>query len=282
MNSVKVSPVCINDQKPGLSGPVIWKKCSPLPIGPGLSSQKYIINGIYLIFFELLPKRQPVFTGNLKQAFDAQMRFFSMALLVVLEVISGCSGSGGGDTSRSRNSRGTSSQVTRGATDQLPANQGPKVAQIGDEEIDIPQDPQELASQVQQREAQYQAEQAELKRLNLVNEALCQKLSDVKSSCPGKKPITSDAWVEQLSCEGNYEKVQVNTKVEVSINSTSGGTFRVKINDTYESGLLSPGTTELKAGHRQDNTVNERRRGPVRPDFVRSPLLQVEIPEFLN
>lgn len=107
----------------------------------------------------------------------------------------------------------------------------------------------ELVEELLSREAQLNLEKDELAKLEAINVALCDKINKINTQCLPKKPITSNAKIRLISCEGDPVEDVSDSKIEVDIYVEGTGDFTLVFhgNSTiYESVLLKKGTQELK------------------------------------
>ena len=107
----------------------------------------------------------------------------------------------------------------------------------------------ELIEKLLNRESQLNLEKDELARLKSINEALCERINKINTECLPKKPITSNAKIRLVSCDGSPVEQVSNSKIEVDINLAGNGDFKLffhSANSVYESSLLGVGTQELK------------------------------------
>ena len=186
--------------------------------------------------------------------------------IIVVWLLLSCRGpvDGGG---RAADSAGRSSPAT--ITDGPDSGAGPEKVFVGSSEVEIPSDPTKLAAELEQRETQYLNEKKELATSLRVSQALCTRLSAIRRSCAGKKPITSGAWMHELDCHGRYARTRSKAKVEVAVTAPAGGSFWLRLNDTYESRLLSPGTSSLVF----DSLANDSSPVPLFEDIMKAELI---------
>lgn len=186
-----------------------------------------------------------------------QAKLITILYCLSLVAVTSCAGSGGGSQSRqvtSRNGAEDPDHDKKSAASAARSDAGATAQGAVDLNSEIPSDPQALMEQLRERESQYLAEKKELASLGRVNEALCQKLNEMKSSCLGRKAISQGAWTEELSCDGSYQKSRGESKISVSIKSPDVSTFRIRINDVYESDVLKAGVSDLLFSSLVDET----------------------------
>ncbi|NRA45317.1 MAG: hypothetical protein HRU09_10220 [Oligoflexales bacterium] len=114
----------------------------------------------------------------------------------------------------------------------------------------------DLHEKLLNREAQLNLEKDELAKLQVINEALCERINKINKECLPKKPITANSKIRLVSCDGNPVEEVSNSKIEVDIYLDGSGEFKLDFhsgNTIYQSSTLGPGTQELKFTNRADD-----------------------------
>ena len=116
----------------------------------------------------------------------------------------------------------------------------------------------DLVVELFNRTTELNLQKNELVKLNLINEALCENINTINTNCLVKKPITSNAKVSLVSCNGNAAVQVSNSKIEVKISSNTTGQFSLVFhsdNSIYESDFFANGLQDLTFSNLVDDAV---------------------------
>ena len=111
------------------------------------------------------------------------------------------------------------------------------------------EDKETLIDDLLEREGELNFKREEVSKLESINDKLCSRLNKINKECLAKKPITANAKVLLVSCDGAPAEKTSTAKIEVNIDFPGSGDFKMFFHGTnsiYESVALTKGKQELK------------------------------------
>ena len=98
-----------------------------------------------------------------------------------------------------------------------------------------------------ERTNQDKAEDEQYDLLVAMNKALCERLNEVRSSCPASARLASSGLTRTLNCDGTLAKnAAASGQISVTLPSGLKGKYMLLANDTFQSTTFSGGTSDIR------------------------------------